>query len=313
MRDHHTFTIKILFILGWICLSSEGIQATKGVVGLQQITVATSQVEVLQLTSKVFDNTRSIRVLLPPDYHDPKNAKKHYPVIYFTDGLLVFRPNRINIEEVVHQLITNRDIPPIIAIGIDNGGATNKTKNPATDRANEFLPYPDVGFDAQHTYPPDPPNPQGKLFPRFLIDEVMLLIQQHYRIKTGPENTGLGGFSYGGVAALHTAMSRPGIFGKLLLESTPLWIGTDQQLLQDAVSTRLWPMAVYLGVGTKETDDEVINLAGKRNIELLRAAIVKHSPKSRLRIFWEDGATHEPASWRRRLPLALKFLWANSA
>src|SRR5262245_40071191 len=43
-----------------------------------------------QLTSKVFSNTRSIRVLLPPGYGAPENSSKRYPVLYMLDGQNLF-------------------------------------------------------------------------------------------------------------------------------------------------------------------------------------------------------------------------------
>ena len=278
-----------------------------------KIPAPASNVETLQLASKTFNNTRSIRVLLPPGYHNPENSKKRYPVFYFNDGIMVFRPNRINVEEVVYKLIGRGELPPIIVVGIDNGGSTNETKNPETDRANEFLPYPDVGFAPDHLYAPDPPSPQGKLYPQFLIDEVMPLVKQRYRVGAGPSNTGLGGFSRGGVAALYTVMSRPGVFGKLLLESTPLWIGPDRQLLKDAREARKWPLTVYIGVGTKEAPDEAINNEGRQGVETLRAIIREKSPRTSLKVVVEEGGKHEPSAWRGRLPSALQFLFDMKA
>ena len=122
---------------------------------------ASGNVETLKLTSKVFGNTRAIRVLLPPDDHSPRNAGRRYPVFYFNDGVMVFNPRRINIGEVVGSLIKSGALPPVIVVGVDNGGETDRTKDAARDRTNEFLPYPDVGFGPHNFYAPDPPDPRG--------------------------------------------------------------------------------------------------------------------------------------------------------
>lgn len=295
-------------VFGLVVLPQALSQSNREVVQ-NPVPASASNVETLKLTSQVFGNTRTIRVLLPPGYHDAQSRQKRYPVLYLTDGTMVFKPDRLNIEGVVHELIRRGEIPPIIVVGIDNGGATDKTKNPGTDRANEFLPYPDVGFPPNHLYAPDPPNPQGKLFPDFLIGEVMPRIKQHYRVKPGMSNTGLGGFSYGGVAALYTAMREPGVFGKILLESTPLWIGAEKQLLQETRKTTLWPATVYIGVGTKEAPDEAINNEGKQDVAVLSDAIRTQSPKTALKVVLEEGAKHEPSAWRGRLPGALRHLF----
>ncbi len=291
---------RVNLILGF------ALAAILGFLSFPQASTA-DNVETVSLKSKIFDNTRTIRILLPAGYHDLKNAKRHYPVFYLTDGIMAFR--RLDIEQTVHQLTANGSIPPIILVGIDNGASTDKSKNPGTDRANEFLPYPDVGFPPNHLYESDPPNPKGQLYPRFLIDEVMPLVKRTYRIKSDRSNTGIGGFSYGGVIALYTAISNPGIFDKLLLESTPLWIGIDRQLLKDASQCNKWPRSVYIGVGTSESPDEAVNNEGKRDIELLESYIRTNAPTTRLKTVSKEGAKHEPSAWKERFPDAVTFLF----
>ena len=271
---------------------------------------ASKNVETFELTSKVFGNTRTIRVLLPPGYHDDKNLDRQYPVFYFNDGLMVFdsKGPGLRIEEIVYKLYENK-LPPMIVVGIDNGACTDKTTNEIVDRANEFLPYPDAGFLPDHTYKPEPPDPHGKKYPDFLVNEVIPRLKQNYRIKSGPENTGIGGFSYGGVSALYTVIAKPGYFGKLMLESTPLWIGQHYELLEDAKKPFQWPGIVYVGAGTKETDEEAFNNEGKKNQELLISIIKKQSPDTKTKLVRAEGAEHGTDAWRKRLPEALKFLF----
>lgn len=264
-------------------------------------------VETFELTSKVFGNTRTIRILLPAGYHDDKNLDRQYPVFYFNDGLMVFDSAGpgLRIEEVVSKL----NLPPMIVVGIDNGACTDKTKNEIVDRANEFLPYPDAGFIPDHTYKPEPPDPQGKKYPDFLLNEVIPRLKQNYRIKSGPQNTGIGGFSYGGVSALYTVIAKPGYFGMLMLQSTPLWIGQHYELIEDAKKPIQWPAKVYIGAGTKETDEEAFNNEGKKNQELLVSIIKRQSPDTKIKLVREEGAQHGPDAWRSRLPEALRFLF----
>jgi predicted alpha/beta superfamily hydrolase len=195
-------------------------------------------------------------------------------------------------------------------VGIDNGGSTDKTTDPVRDRANEFLPYPDGGFGLDR-YDPIPPNPQGQRYPDFLIGEVMPLIERTYRVHTGPAHAAIGGFSYGGVAALYAVISRPGVFGGLLLESTPLWIGPEKELIRDARAATTWPERVYIGLGTLESPQESIRLEGRRDRDSLVAIIRRRSPASELKLMLEEGARHEPAAWRGRLPEAVRALFGR--
>jgi len=279
-------------------------QATSGAASLSPT------VETQELTSEVFENTRSLRILLPPGYHDPKNAEVKYPVLYLNDGVMAFHPPAIDVPGVFQKLYADGAIPPILVVGIDNGGTTDQTTNAVRDRANEYLPYPDAGFDTLR-YAPDPPNPEGRRYPDFLIGEVMPLIERTYRVQTGPAHTAIGGFSYGGVAALYAVIRRPWTFGGLLLESTPLWIGPEKELLRDARASASWPATVYVGLGTLESPEEVTRAEGLLDRDALVAIIRQGSPATRLELVLEDGASHEPAAWRRRLPGAVVTLFTR--
>lgn len=265
--------------------------------------------EILELRSKIFDNTRALRIYLPPGYYDAGNSQRKYPVIYFNDGVLVFRNDRIALGQIANTLIEDGEIPPTIFVGIDNGASTDKTTNPLRDRANEFLPYPDVG--PKGTDEPLPPHPQGKRYPEFIVTEVMPIVAMHYHVASGPSNTGIAGYSYGGTAALYTAITSPDIFGKLMIESTPLWMGAKGELMAEIHDAVRWPKQVYIGRGGHETDDPAVNAAGLKNLETLARAIRNASPRTCLKTFTDEAGGHSFTAWKGRLPVALKFLTNN--
>src|SRR3989442_15192747 len=43
-----------------------------------------------EFQSRIFRNTRMLRVWLPPGYDDPENEGRHYPVFYLNDGQNLF-------------------------------------------------------------------------------------------------------------------------------------------------------------------------------------------------------------------------------
>jgi enterochelin esterase-like enzyme len=138
-----------------------------------------------ELVSDVFDNKRTIRVLLPPSYFEPKQAVRRYPVFYFTDGWDTW--NAWGLPEVAEQLWKEDAIPEVIFIGVYNGGRTREAKDVATGRANEYLPYRDP------YWPDERPDPNGHLFPDFLFDEVMPAVNDRFRTKRalyGPRSSG---------------------------------------------------------------------------------------------------------------------------
>ena len=256
-----------------------------------------------ELVSDVFDNKRTIRVLLPPSYFEPKQAERRYPVFYFTDGWDAW--NGWGLPEVAEQLWKEDAIPEVIFIGVYNGGRTREAKDVATGRANEYLPYRDP------YWPDERPDPNGHLFPDFLFGEVMPAVNDRFRTKTGADHTGLAGSSYGGIAVLYTALVRPDRIGYLLAESPSLHVGRTEILELVAHQDRL-PLRVYLGVGTAEgetADDRAETVA---SVEELHVALGRRLNDDRLRLVVAEGATHWYDAWKERLPVALTFLLAGT-
>lgn len=255
-------------------------------------------------TSRVFGNRRTLRVLLPPGYDEEANQRRRYPVPSLNDGqnlfdasTSLFNPFEWQVDETLARLYEKQRVPPLIVVGIDSADRRLRPK--------EYLPYPD-----EYLEPPEP-DPQGKQYPRFLVEEVMPFINGRYRTQTAPESTGLGGSSYGATAALHTVIRRPGVFGRLLLESPALYI-SDYQLLQDARRCEHWPGKIYLGVGTHETDREDWNQEAVQQVRELKAILEQAGlGDDRLLLVVEEGARHDERAWAGRFPTAIKFLFGK--
>jgi enterochelin esterase-like enzyme len=255
-----------------------------------------------ELPSRIFRNTRRLRVWLPPGYSAPENRGRHYPVFYLQDGQNLFDPATAyigvdwQVDEAADRLIRESKIPPLIIVGIDNA---------QKERPREYLPY--------RSFHPPVMRPQGKRYPDFLLQEVMPFLYQHYRIARGPENTGLGGSSLGAIVSLYTAMDRPGVFGRLLLESPSLFI-SNRQLLKSSRAFRQWPERIFIGIGTREAGSEDGNqqtVEDVRELEhILRRAGLK---EDRLLVKIEEGATHNEIEWAKRFPEALTFLFGESS
>jgi enterochelin esterase-like enzyme len=275
------FFILLGLLGGAACIAAEHVSAGK--------------IELLTLRSRIFSNTRTIRVWVPPGYYDPSQEQTKYPVFYFTDGIAAFHGRQL--DRIAERLIRTKKIPPAIFVGIDNGGSTLESKAPLSDRADEYLPYPDEFLS------PPIPSPRGKQFPEFFEDEVRPLGEARYRTQ---DAIGLAGASYGAAIALYTIMERPGNYHWLLLESPSLYIYNDE-LLHRADQFRDWPERVYIGAGTNEGEGDV-----KREMvdDVKRLNKSLHTgTKTCLTII--PGAVHDEDAWRLRLPVALEFLLGN--
>lgn len=268
-----------------------------GTVSIAQ-TRSAPRVDLLTLHSNIFGNTRTIRVWVPSGYDNASQLKSSYPVFYFTDGIAAFHGRRL--DAIATQLIKSGKIPATIFVGVDNGGSTLESKNPGSDRANEYLPYPDDFLI------PAVPTPHGSQFPDFLEQEVRPLVESRYRIQQ--DAVGLAGASYGAAIALYTIMERPGRYRWLLLESPSLYIDNDR-LLRRSAQFHQWPSRVYIGAGTQEgkgdAKREMVN-----DVKRLAGAVGHNSSTC---VFIVSGAEHGEDAWRFRLPAALRFLLGSDA
>ncbi|HVI08960.1 MAG TPA: alpha/beta hydrolase-fold protein [Candidatus Binatia bacterium] len=261
-------------------------------------TGATGDLRLHQFRSRIFRNTRFLRVWLPPGYDEPANAARTYPVFYLNDGQNLFEAVSAfagvewGVDETADRMIREGSVPPMIIVGIDNTGK---------DRIREYMPY--------RSMQPMMLRVQGRRYPDFLFKEVVPLVERNYRVAGGPENTSLGGSSLGALIALYTAIARPGSIGKLLLESPSLW-ASNRQLIKDSRAVRIWPERIFLAAGTAEASTPERSRSVVDDVQEL-AAIIRRSVLSerRLRVVIKEGATHSEGAWAERFPEALQFLF----
>ena len=262
--------------------------------------IVTGELRLHEFPSRIFRNTRMLRVWLPPGYSQPENEGRHYPVFYLNDGQNLFDPATAYIgvdwqaDEAATRLIGEGKIFPLIIVGIDNA---------QKDRPKEYLPY--------RTFYPRILRPQGNRYPDFLLDEVMPFVNQRYRIARGPENTALGGSSLGAIISLYTVMNRPEVFGGLLLESPSLFI-SNRQLLKSSRAFRKWPAKVFMAIGTKEVGGEDRDQQAVEDVRELEHIFRRAGLRDdRLLVKIDEGATHSERDWAKRFPEALEFLFGR--
>lgn len=236
----------------------------------------------------------TLRVWLPPGYDADGVAR--YDVIYFHDGQNCFDRatsafgQEWQVDETLTRLIDAKSIRPLIAVGIDNGGASR---------------IADYTFTHHAKYG----GGQAEAYARFLLEEAKPLIEKSYRVEAGPEHTFLAGSSLGGLVTLEIARRHPGVFGGIVVMSPSLWWGQETltaDLENDASgfgATRIW-----LDMGTAEES----GVAGETNVTQARklaTALARHKIEHRLTI--DDGAKHNEPAWAKRLPMAVEYLTAT--
>src|SRR5215475_7072435 len=265
-----------------------------------RVEAATGDLRLHEFPSRFFRNTRFLRVWLPPGYDNAENSIRRYPILYLNDGQNLFEPSisftgvEWQVDETAERLIREGQIAPMIVVGIDNA---------AKDRLREYMPYRSLS--------PAMLRVQGTRYPNFLIKEVMPFITRTYRIASGPENTGLGGSSLGALISLYTAAMRPGMIGRLLLESPSIW-ASNRQMIKESRSVKQWPQRIFLAAGTAEAGREDRDRSMVDDVREL-AAIFRRAGLNdqRIKLVIDEGATHHESAWARRFPDALAFLFSH--
>src|SRR6185369_11973935 len=133
-------------------------------------------------------------------------------------------------------------------------------------------------------------------------------IDQYYRTLAGPENTGLGGSSLGGLVSLAMWLKYPKVFGKLAIVSPSVW-WDNRVILKDLAGYEGTAHAkIWLDIGTAEGNSPQKTVEDTR---MLRDALLgKGWRQDRdLRYMEAEGAGHNEKAWSQRIGPLLEFLF----
>lgn len=251
------------------------------------------ELRIYALESVVLKSTRTIRVWLPPGYEEKGTAK--YDVLYLHDGQNCFDEatssfgSEWRVDETLTRLIGEKKVRPIIVVGVDNGPG----------RIGEYTYTTDAGHAG---------GGRGAEYARFLMDEVMPLVEKACRVERGPGHTFIGGSSLGGLVSLEIARRNAGVFGGVIAMSPSLWwakeamTGEVERDVGGLTGTRVW-----VDTGTEEGE---AGEGQQRNVDAARrldAALTARGVEHRLTV---DAVhtKHNEAAWAARFPAAIEYL-----
>lgn len=243
---------------------------------------------------------REVLVYLPPDYDTPEAEGRRYPVLYMFDGQNLFDAatafsGEWGIDKAMDRLILAGELAPVIVVAIYNG---------QEHRIAEQCPWalPRLGV----------PHPQGDLFLGWVADTIKPLIDAKFRTLPDRDHTGIGGSSMGGLTALYAAFRHPRVFGRILSMSPALWVG-DRAIFPYVKGRHRPPgTKIYLDCGHLEGVQRATR-AFARTAGDMAAVLESLGFRMGEDLRWVDDPTgsHDEASWGRRFPEALKFLWPS--
>jgi len=163
----------------------------------RQAGVPRGQVTRYTWTSRVFPGTtRDYWIYVPAQYSPEKPAC----VMIFQDGDgFIKEDGRSRAPIVFDNLIAKHDMPVTIGIFI-NPGVLKAPSPDQQDRFNRSFEY----------------DGMSDRYARFLLEEIIPEVAQHYNLSTNPDDRAIAGLSSGGICAFTVAWNRPDAFHRVL-------------------------------------------------------------------------------------------------
>ena len=239
--------------------------------------------------SKIFPGTeREWAIYVPAQY------KKETPaaLMVFQDGHS-YRDvkGRFRVPVVFDNLIARGDMPPTIAVFINPGHepakGPKKTPWAASNRSVEY-------------------DSLGDRYARFLLEEILPLVEERYTISKDPAQRAICGASSGGICSFTVAWERPDRFGKVL--ST---IGSFTNIRGGDVypslirKTEQKPIRVFL----EDTSADVDNQFGSWPWANRQMASALAYMGYDVTFNWAEGYQHNGDHGGLIFPDAVKWLW----
>jgi enterochelin esterase-like enzyme len=243
--------------------------------------------------SRHLPGTRDITIYLPPGYE--KDKGRSYPLLILQDGQNLFDPATSFIPgrtwraaETADEAIAAGAVEPLIIAGVANAGER---------RIAEYTPVRDWKLGGG----------EAARYGEMLNGELMPFLRARYRLLSGPQHTGLGGSSLGGLVSLWLGLRYPEVFGRLAVLSPSVWWNHRYILgyVDDVASTEFARPRIWLDVGEAE---------GRRTLtdaDLLDNRLRTRGWRDSVDLRYEriPGGTHDEAAWAKRVRPMLEFLF----
>ena len=229
-------------------------------------------------------NRRDVDVYLPPSYQD---SGRHYPVVSMHDGQNLFDhalsfAGEWHVDDTMER-IAAEGVEAII-VGVPNMGP---------ERADEYSPFRDERLGGG----------RGDLYVRFLTDTLKPLVDEQFRTRREPGQTGLIGSSMGGLISLHGFLQRPDVFGFAGVMSPSLWFARGA-IFETVRHVTRWSGRLYLDTGTGEGRAQVRQ--AREMARLLRRGAAH--PRLQMRYVEARDAGHNEEAWASRFEHAIRWL-----
>ncbi|MFA5692143.1 MAG: membrane protein insertion efficiency factor YidD [Acholeplasmataceae bacterium] len=226
------------------------------------------------------------------DIYLPKGRKKYYPVIYMTDGDKLFSKDNDswNLMEIVTKLIKEKEIPPIIIVGIHENQNRLSEYSPID---NSFILNGEANF-------------YGDKYIKFITDELKPFIDYNFNTLSDLNNTFIAGSSMGGLISLYAGINNPDTFKGIGVLSPSIWWNRDGFLNTFKKDYNLSNQRYFVTCGTLETPDKINNELFVKDSIKINELLNKNKAETFHQVY--DGMKHEPYFWSSLFKDLILFL-----
>ncbi|MBL8978872.1 MAG: esterase family protein [Gemmatimonadetes bacterium] len=252
--------------------------------------------------SRLLGENRTVDVFLPRGYAEQDTVT--YPVIYANDGQDM---EAVDLRGTLDSLQRTGRMAPVIVVAIH---ATERVQ----DYGTAYIPNAQ-GLGAR-----------ADRYGQFVLTELMTLVESRYRVRTGPAETAIMGWSLGGLSAFDLAWRHPDRFGAVGVFSGAFWWRTDDSSVETRQTSRIMhrrirdtpghpPLRMWFETGRQDEQadrdqDGVIDAI--QDTEELVATLEKKGYRRGLDVVHLTiEGRHDLPTWKRILPEWL--VWAFPA
>lgn len=235
---------------------------------------------------KVFPGTeRDYWIYVPAQYDKSKPAAL---MVFQDGGAYVNEKGDFRIPVVFDNLIHKQEMPVTIGVFI-SPGTVPPVKPEAKGRSNRSFEYDSLGDQ----------------YARFLLEELLPVVDKEYNISKDPAQRAISGISSGGICAWTVAWERPDQFGKVLSH-----VGSFTNIRGGHVypalirKTERKPIRIFLQDGSNDLD----NLHGNWPLANQEMAAALKFAKYDYKFEYGEGG-HSGKHGGAIMPEALRWLW----
>jgi enterochelin esterase-like enzyme len=237
----------------------------------------------LTMPSKTYPAGRHLWVYTPRGY--PNVCGGGCNLVLAFDGAMYIV--EMPLPATLDSLVDAKRIAPTVAVLFDNGAPPPRLQ----DLAN------------------------SSRFARFVGEELIPWVREHYRVTRAADHTLITGSSAGGLGATFIALRYPALFGNVFSQSGAFWRGSEasndppyEWLTQQYANSPKVNVRLMLDVGALETRGALGGAApslAEANRHLRDVLRAKGYPLDYLEV---PGGQHAPQFWAKRLPVGLAAL-----